>query len=144
MFDETLETHGPVLAAAAILAGLGWIGLSLLVIAAIPTVIPRWLFFALWTAALTGTAVPFIRLLNRRFSAIGEPPAPGGVLLRQSLWVGIFGTTCAWLQLGRVLSAPVAFLLAFGLGAIEWFLLTRERSQKPGEPAIEEEENEAR
>ncbi|MBI3363139.1 MAG: hypothetical protein HY023_18710 [Chloroflexi bacterium] len=142
MQDESLETHGPVLAAAGTLAGLGWIGLIVLIFISIPTVFPRWLFFALWLTALTGTAVPFVRLLNRRFSSLAAPPAPGSVILRQSLWVGIFGATCAWLQIGRVLSAPVALLLAFGLGAIEWFLRARELSRKPIQPsdeAVEEE-----
>ena len=130
MQDESLEVHGPVLVAAALLAGIGWIGLIVVVITMIPTLFPRWLFFALWLTALTGTAVPFVRLLHRRFAASGASPTPGGVILRQALWVGIFGATCAWLQIGRVLSLPVALLLAVGLAAIEWFLRARDRSRR--------------
>jgi hypothetical protein len=135
--DALLEAHGPVLAAAALLAGAGWIGLAVLVITTIPTSFPLWLFFALGLTALTGTAVPFVRLLNRRFARPGSPPAPGNVSLRQSVWVGVFGTTCAWLQIGRVLSLPVAFLLAVGLIAIEWFLRARDRSRRPPQPKEE-------
>ncbi len=138
MEDETLlEAHGPVLAAAALLAGIGWVGLIVLVVTTIPTPFPLWLFFALGLTALTGTAVPFVRLLNRRFAPAGQPPAPGNVILRQSVWVGIFGATCAWLQIGRVLSVPVAFLLAVGLLAIELFLRARDRSRRPAQPPEE-------
>ena len=128
--DEALvEAHGPVLAAAGALASLGWIGLIALFVLAIPTAFPLWLFFVCWLVALTGTAAPFVRLLHRRFAPRAGPPAPGGVILRQSLWVGIYGATCAWLQIGRVLSVPVALLLALSLIAIEWFLRARERSR---------------
>jgi hypothetical protein len=133
--DESLEVHGPVLVAAALLAGIGWVGLGVVVITMIPTLFPRWLFFALWLTALTGSAVPFVRLLHRRFARAGAPPAPGGVILRQSLWVGVFGATCAWLQIGRVLSLLVALLLAVGLVAIEWFLVARDQSRRQAQPA---------
>lgn len=143
MQDESLEAHGPVLAAAAMLAGIGWVGLIALIIAAIPTLFPRWLFFALWLMALTGTAAPFVRLLHRRFTPAAAPPVPGSVILRQSLWVGIFGAACAWLQIGRVFSIPVALLLAASLVTIEWFLRARDQSRRqlhvpPGEGAEEE------
>ena len=117
--------------AAWILAGLGWLGLLLLIVFIIPDLLPRWFFFVLWLMALTGSAVPFVRFLNRRF-APALPPA--SVLLRQSLWVGLWGAACAWLQLGRVLSLPIALMLAAGLGAIEWFLRMRERSRWAPEP----------
>lgn len=132
--DALLEAHGPVLVAAALLGGLGWVGLIVLVATTIPTLFPRWLFFALGLTAVTGTAVPFVRLLHRRFTPPGQPPAPGNVILRQSLWVGLFSATCAWLQIGRVLSVPVALLLAVGLIAIEWFLRARDKSRKPAPP----------
>jgi hypothetical protein len=54
--------------------------------------------------------------------------------MRQSLWVGFFVATCAWLQLARTLNAPTALLLAAGLSGIEWFLRIRERARwDPGE-----------
>jgi hypothetical protein len=127
--DESLEIHGPVLVAAALLAGIGWVGLIVVVVTTIPTLFPRWLFFACWLTALTGTAVPFVRLLHHRFAPAGTPPTPGSIILRQALWVGVFGATCAWLQIGRVLSLPVGLLLAIGLIAIEWFLSARDRSR---------------
>jgi hypothetical protein len=52
-----------------------------------------------------------------------------GVIMRQSLWVGVYGATLAWLQIGRVLTLALAVLLALGLIVIEWLLRLRERSQ---------------
>jgi hypothetical protein len=37
-------------------------------------------------------------------------------------------TTCAWLQIPRVLSPPIAVLLALALVVIEGFLRLRERA----------------
>ncbi len=108
------------------LALLGWGGLAYLIIYIIPTIGPRWLFFALWVVALTGTSVPFAHYLNRRFAG---RPAPANVLLRQATWVGVFGATLAWLQLGRALNWANGLLLMAGLIAIEWFLELREKSK---------------
>ncbi|MBI3244785.1 MAG: hypothetical protein HYZ49_21105 [Chloroflexi bacterium] len=112
--------------AAWFLALAGWAGVIYLTNFTIPTVGPRWLFFAVWFTALTGTAIPFARYLNLRF---GKTLPPESVLLRQSIWVGLFGATCAWLQLGRVLNWATALLLAAALVAIEIFLLLRARSR---------------
>ena len=109
----------------------GWAGMVYLVASTIPSPGPRWLFFVVGVMALTGTAAPFVRLLNRRFSRYPVPPT---VLLRQSLWVGFFGATCAWLQIGRTLNLSTTLLLAAGLAGIEWFLRMRERSRwDPGQ-----------
>jgi hypothetical protein len=122
--------------AAFVLAVAGWVGLGYLVLNTIPGTAQRWLFFVAGLMALTGTAAPFVQFLNRRFAGPTVPPA---VLLRQSLWVGFFGATCAWLQIGRTLNLSTTLLLAAGLSAIEWFLRMRERSRwDPGtddEPA---------
>src|SRR3972149_2450117 len=90
--------HTGLLAAAAFLAFGGSLGLLLLFVYSLPTLGPRWLFFAFWVMALTGAAVPFVRYLNRRFA---RGRAPSAVLLRESLFVGLFGATAAWLQLSR-------------------------------------------
>jgi hypothetical protein len=120
-----------------ILALVGWAGLvSLMVFMPLtPTGNPshplpssgaRWLFFMLWLMALTGSAIPFVRYLHRRFA---HAPVVSSVLLRQALWVGLFGATCAWLQTGRLLNPAIAALIAAGLGGIEWFLRMREHSR---------------
>ena len=120
--------------AAFVLAVGGWAGLVYLVAYTIPGTGQRWLFFVAWLMALTGTAAPFVGYLNRRFA--GQAVAPA-VLLRQSLWVGFFGATCAWLQIGRTLNLSTTLLLAAGLSAIEWFLRMRERSR--WDPGMDDE-----
>lgn len=115
------------LPAALLLLLIGWGGLYFLVNLTLPTVGPRWLFFFLAFLALTGTALPVVAFLNRRFS--DERPATHGVVLRQAIWVGIYGSTVAWLRIGRVLTPTLAFLLFLGLLLIEWLLRLRERSR---------------
>ena len=110
-----------------LLAILGWGGLFYLVNYTVPTVGPRWLFFFLGVMALTGTSLPFTAFLNRRFPS--RPAPTPGVILRQAIWVGIYGSTLAWLQLGRVLTLALALLLALWLVLIEALLRMRERSQ---------------
>jgi hypothetical protein len=115
------------LPAALILALLGWGGLAYIIIFTLPTVGPRWLFFFLAVLALTGTALPVVAFLNRRFPS--TPPPTTSVVLRQSLWVGIYLPTLAWLQIGRVLNIALVLLLALGFVLIEWLLRLREKSQ---------------
>ncbi len=114
-----------IMFAAALMAAAGWIGLWLLVTTALPTAFPRWLFFVFLYLAVTGTVLPFVRFLNVRFSAEDTLPA-SGVILRQSVWVGLFAVACAWLQIPRVLNPVIAFFLALSLAVVEFFLLMRE------------------
>lgn len=126
--DSTLSP--PVrkfLPAAIILALIGWSGLIYLFIYTRPTVGPRWLFFFLSVLAITGTTLPVMAFLNRRFPS--TPPTTSVVVLRQALWVGIYFPTLAWLQIGRVLTPALALLLLLGFVLIEWLLRLRERSQ---------------
>ena len=126
MSELSSPDYRSLMIAAIILAAFGWLGLYLLLITTLPTVGPRWLFFFLWTIATTGTAIPFIWLLHRRFSS--SQPARSSILLRQGLWVGLYATICIWLQINRSLTIPLALLLVTGLVAIEWFLRLLERS----------------
>lgn len=125
MIEDT-ENELSLTLAALILGIVGWGGLVGLILFIIPDTLPRWFFFVLWLMALTGTAIPFVRYLNRRF---GHALAPSNVVLRQATWIGFFGATCAWLQIGRTLNWYTVLLLAAGLGGIEWFLRIRERSR---------------
>jgi hypothetical protein len=123
--------HRGVLIAAALMMVVGWGGLWALVTTTIPTAFPRWLFFVLLYLAVTGTVLPFVRFLNVRFTREGSIPPSGGVILRQSIWVGLFVAACAWLQIPRVLNPVLAFFLALSLIVIEIFLRIRETGQ-PG------------
>lgn len=115
-----------------VLTVIGWVGLLLVIRGTVPTLAPRWLFFFLGVLALTGPALPLMYLLNKRFPS--DPPVEDMVILRQALWVGVFGSTLAWLQLGRVLTPPMALILAGVFMLIEFLLRLFERSRwKPKE-----------
>ncbi len=110
-------------ATALLLIAIGWTGLYLLLATTLPTVGPRWLFFFLLTIAVTGTALPFVWLLHKRFG-----PAPSAVLLRQALWVALFVSLSVWLQINRSLTLSLGLLLGIGFILVEWFLRLLERS----------------
>lgn len=110
-----------------ILATAGWGGLALLLVYSLPLVPARLAFFILWVMALTGTALPITYLLNRRFAS--DPPAEPNVIVREALWVGVYGATLAWLQLGRLVSLWVWMGLAGGVIAAEYLIRLRERAR---------------
>jgi hypothetical protein len=68
-----------------------------------------------------------VYFLNKRFPS--DPPVEGMVILRQAMWVGVFGSTVAWLQLGRVLTPVMALILAGVFVLIEFLLRLFERSR---------------
>ena len=76
---------------------------------------------------ICGLAVPCIAYLHRRFPA--DPPVSIGIILRQSILIGIYGNLMAWLQLGRVLDGYRALFLAIGFISIETLLRLIERSR---------------
>lgn len=123
---RTPPDHLGVLFAALIMALGGWAGLYWLVVTEIPRVGPRWLFFVLLHIAVTGTVMPVVRYFNVRFTPTTQPPPPGGVIVRQSVWIGLFVVTCAWLQMPRALNWGIAFFIALAFVIVEIFLRTRE------------------
>ena len=114
----------------------GWGGLAYLVFQTLPYLAPRWLFFFFLMLALTGLAIPVAYFFNRRFPS--NPPVESAVVVRESMWVGIYGCAIAWLQLGRVLTPGIVVLLAAGFISIEALLRLRERSQWPVQAEEEE------
>ncbi len=110
-----------------VLGTIGWGGLILLVFLTLPTLGPRWLFFFLFTLAVSGTCLPGIYFLNRRFPA--DPPVDASVVLREAMWCGVYGCLVAWLQMGHVLTSGLAFILLIGLILVEFLLRIGERSQ---------------
>lgn len=109
-----------------ILALVGWGALILLLNFSVPTLWPRWWFFALLVIAVTGTALPISYFLNRRFPS--NPPAQSGVIIREALWVGIYFATLAWLSMGRVLTISVGTWIAVGFILIEYLIRVRENT----------------
>lgn len=129
--EHVEATHTSVVMAGILLAVGGWSGLVWLVSNTLPTVPNRWAFYALLHVALTGTALPFVRYLNKRFARERGLFIRPGMLVRQATWVGLFGTACAWLRIPRLLSIPLTILLVLALFAIEALLRLRERLQAP-------------
>lgn len=122
MTDRDTTQYGLNLAAAFMIL-VGWGGIFILVRNVIPNPGPRWLFFVLFYVATVGTSLPLINFLNRRL--VGDFVA-NGVVLRESLWFGLFMCTCAWLQIARVLTIPIALVLAVAIIVMETFLRLRE------------------
>jgi hypothetical protein len=121
---------------ALILIGGG--GLYYIVTQTLPFVWSRWGFLALLLMALTGSALPIVYFFHRRFP--DDPPADANVILRQALWVGVYGSTLAWLQLGRLVSLYVILGLAGGLIAAEYSIRLREKaSRRIPEPADDDD-----
>jgi len=121
------------LPAAILLGCLGLAGLTALITKTEPNGGTRWAFFFLSVLAVSGLSMPMLAFLNQRFPSL-PPPTPA-VIVRQSLWPGIFFATLAWLQVGRVLTPAISLLLAIGLTLIEALLRLRERSQWDPESA---------
>jgi len=105
----------------------GGAGLTYILVSTAPSGGTRWAFYFLIFTALTGAAMPVTAFLNLRFPS--KPPANAWVVVRQAIWCGLYIPTLAWLQAGRVLTLPMAVLLAAGLILIEFLLRLRERSQ---------------
>ncbi len=131
--ERPLSPFRTFLPATLILFLAGWGGLAMLFYFSLPTIWPRWAFFILWDLALTGTAIPAIWFLNLRFP--GSNPAGDAVVIRQAIWVGVYGATLAWLQLGHAASFSIIIVLAIGLAVIE--LLIRMREQSRWQPPVE-------
>lgn len=119
--------HIGLLVAAVFMMLVGWGGLYRLMSTTLPRIGGElWLFFILLLVAITGTAVPIVRYLNVRFTPIDVEVPQGGVIVRQSIWIGLFVVTCAWLQIPRALSLPLALFIILVLVVVEVFLRSRE------------------
>lgn len=116
-----------VLPASILLTLTGSGGIAWLLIATRPTLGPRWLFFFFGVLLTIGAALPLAAFLNQRFDSAHPVDLP--ILFRQSLWAALYLSALAWLQLGRVLTPAIAFLLLFGFILIEFLLRIREHSQ---------------
>jgi len=123
--DEPLKFK-PFALSALLLIFIGWGGLYFLIMQTRPDVWPRWGFFVLMFIAITGTLLPIVYFFHRRFP--DDPPADASVIVRQSLWFGVYGAMLAWLQLGRLVTVYIILGMAIGLIAIEYFIRLRERA----------------
>ena len=114
-----------VLLAALVLMLVGWLGLAALVATTRPRIGGEiWLFFILLQIAVTGSAIPFFRLLDQYLAP--SRPILTGVVVRRSVWLGILAVLCAWLMIPRYLTLPIACMLALLFLVLEIFLRNRE------------------
>lgn len=125
--EEKLEFKSFGLSALA-LTIIGFGGLYFIITQTLPFVPARWAFFVFMFMGLTGLALPIVYFLHKRFPS--EPPADSNVIMRQSFWVGVYGATLAWLQLGRLVTLNVMLVLAGGLIAAEYFIRLREKANR--------------
>jgi hypothetical protein len=126
---ETRSTSSflPYLSSTISLFVLGWGAAAIAIFSLTPTVWARWLFFFGGTLGLTGLAMPVIWFLNLRFPS--EPPAGSTVIVRQAIWVGVYGVLLVWLQQARLVTLWIGLGLALGLVAIEYLIRMREKAR---------------
>lgn len=128
-YERIPSDHVGMLLAAAVMGVLSWVGLYSLIDTQQPRIGgPLWLFFVLLSIAVSCTVLPFVRYFNVRLTPLSRELPPSGVIIRQSVWVGLYAAICAWLQIPRVLSLPAAVLLAVAFIGVEVFLRVRESS----------------
>lgn len=118
--------HIGILMSSLLMIGAGWGGLVVLVQTQEPFIGARWLFLVLLNIAVAGTVMPIVRYINVRLTPMNRMLPPGGVIVRQSVWFGLFVVACAWLRLPRVLSPAIMFFLALAFVVVEVFLRSRE------------------
>ena len=119
--------HLGVLIAAMAMMAIGWVGLYLLVTSTKPRIgAELWSFFLLLHLAVTGTTLPLVRYFNIVLTPHNSLPPPGGVIVRQSVWIGLYVVICTWLQLLRTLSLPIGLFLPVAFIGVEVFLRLRE------------------
>ncbi|MDE2635116.1 MAG: hypothetical protein OXI30_02025 [Chloroflexota bacterium] len=120
------ESRG-VLLAAIVMAIVGWGGLAHLVVNTRPRIGGEiWLFFIFLQIAVTGSAIPVMRLASLRLARAQAGAPQTGVIVRRSVWIGIIAVTCAWLLIPRYLTLPILLILALLFLVIEIFLRNRE------------------
>lgn len=126
---STPPDHVGLLGGAVVLMGIGWGGLYWLVTTQYPRIGGElWLFFVLLQIAVSSTALPIVRYLNVRFTPLDVEVPPSGVIIRQSVWVGLFVVTNAWLMIPRYGSLAIALFIGVIIVIIESFLRSRERT----------------
>jgi len=112
---------------AALFAVLGWAAVAAVVLLTLPFLFPRWLFYFALFIALTGTALPAVWYLNRRFTPERFPAE--GVLAREALEAASFGVFLVWLQAGRMFTPFLGWAFFGAFLAVELLLRLYENSR---------------
>jgi hypothetical protein len=136
MEPHSNSSFRPYLASTISLFILGWGAVVIAIIMLTPTVWARWLLFLGGTLGLTSLGLPIMWFLNLRFKS--NPPAGAGVIVRQAIWVGVYGAVLIWLQQVRLVTIWSSLGLAAGLIAIEYLVRMREKARWQPKPIPEE------
>ncbi len=120
-----LPPFGKIFMTSLLLCVIGLGGLSFILITLEPTLWPRWLFYFFLTMTGTGLALPAVFIIQRR---LAKQYVPARVLIREGLLFGIYLDLLAWLQIGRIATNLVIFLLAGGMILLEYFLRMAEKA----------------
>lgn len=119
-----VRSYWPVGGASIVLALLAWAGLLYMTYLQPPTGIYLPAAFLLLFSAVSATAIPFSLLINSRVRKVDVRPSLWRPV-RQGLWVGLWVTLCAWLQLLRLLEWFTALLFLILFVMVELFFLSR-------------------
>ena len=87
---------------------------------------PQLLFLTFTFLGLSASTVPISAFFNQRFAKEGWFDQDKTRLVRQGVWVGLFGAVLLYLQLLRALNWTIVLVLGGVFILIEIFLLTRE------------------
>ncbi len=121
---------------AAFFALCGWAGVALLILFTLPFLFPRWLLYFSLFLALTGTVLPVVWYLNRRFSTDRFPSE--GVLMREALETASLVVFLVWLQTGRMFTPFLGWIIFAAFLAVEMLLRIYERSRWSPAPLKDE------
>jgi hypothetical protein len=122
---------------AGMFAVFGWGGVAAVVFLTLPFLGPRWLFFFSLFVAVSGTALPIVWYLNRRFAAERFPSE--GMLVREAVETASLGAFLVWLQAGRMFTPFLGWAFFGAFLAVELLLRVYENSRwSPVAPAEEE------
>jgi hypothetical protein len=136
MEHHSNSSFRPYIASAISLFILGWGCAAFAVFTLTPTVWARWLLFFGGSLGLTSLAMPATWFLNLRFPS--KPPAGTAVIVRQAVWVGVYGSLLTWLQQERLVTLWTGLGLAAGLVAIEYLVRMRENARWQPTPNLPE------
>ena len=87
---------------------------------------PQLLFLTFTFLGLSASTVPISAFFNQRFAKEGWFDQDKTRLVRQGVWVGLFGAVLLYLQLLRALNWTIVLVLGGVFILIEIFFLTRE------------------
>lgn len=136
MNSQPSSSFRPYLVSTISLLVIGFGAVVFAIISLTPTLWARWLLFFGGTLGLTGLGLPVMWFLNLRFKS--NPPAGAGVIVRQAIWVGIYGAVLIWLQQVRLVTLWNGLGLAAGLIAIEYLVRMREKARWQPKPVPQE------